>query len=181
MPPLFLALWGPWGECLDIQEVLPPLGFLGRRGGTLRMGRFRVGWRARTLPGGGGRGAGHPRAPGGDVRPMSSSWGQPRGACFAAAISGWSVASVPRSPVPGQAGSRCRQLLPFFLFLPWDPWDRWGWDEESLPPPPRHGWRWRSSRPLGISPPPPALFSSRLNPAYVSVWWAAVKIALGLS
>lgn len=34
MPPLFLAFWGPWGECLDIQAVLPPLGFLGRRGGN---------------------------------------------------------------------------------------------------------------------------------------------------
>lgn len=111
------------------------------------------------------------------MRLLSPSWGQPYGPGFTAAISGRSVASVPQSPAPGQAGSRCRQLLPFSFSR------SHGMDGDGMRNPPRRGQRWKSLRPLGISPhpTPPALFSSCLNPAYVSVWWAAVKIALGLS
>lgn len=117
-------------------------------------------------------------APGTDVLLLSPSWGQPCGAGFAAAISGQPLWPPRRSHQRwGRQGPAAGSCCPF----PFHPLGPVGMDVEGMRNPTLSVGSDGEAQDLLGSLPTPAPFSSPLNPAQGSVWWAAVKIALGLS
>lgn len=96
---------------------------------------------------------------------LSPSWGQLCGAGLTAAIPGSSVALVLWSLVLGQSGSHCWQLPPFSFSFP----HTHGMDRDAMRNPPSMGSDGEARDLLGSHP--PALFSSCLNPVYVSGGW----------